>query len=1620
MKNIFTTKNRLFFAIVATCFVVMLTFNATASSSTNSSSTPFLDKNQGANNLDNPSWPTSWILIDEDPNEGGSHNDYRDVKYAYYRFDNDYLYLRLECYGTPSFGAQSGGNESRYKWFIDLDCNAYFTGGNIVEGEYLLFVEDFDNQTQDDDGVGDVFLLNDTDDDGWFSEWEQPPDYYTGGLVTDPSIAGYRIIGNNIDLYVNLSSIGNPSQMCLVWATDQENPNLEQSPAIDRPDLDDVPIGPVSPTASIDVEKKVWNPSTQQWDDSITALVGENLQFRITVTNTGDVDLLNVDVEDILPSFLMYNYDASSSPSYASDHYIEWLFDSINPGDSKVLTFTAYVSNVGEDENQANACGDYNQGNLPRLLLKLLRILNRQILYDLFGFDQTCDADHVNIVAVNPGIEITKKVNDNGNWNDSTTVTVGDNVDFKITVANTGNVDLNNITISDDLPTILTYNYDASQQPSNESDYHIEWEIDMLASGETIEIIFSAHADIEGEGDNIANTTGRYVDDNAECTFSPDSTAWVDSGQPNKEHCNEEKLHIRVKEHNGDTQIRRSFLHFNDLPTPGNEIVKLRINAEAKKEATVAVHETTWDGGCINWNNAPALGNWITSEYISSDGYAYFNITSAVTGGNLSLLLKIENESIELCTNEKHIDFTDPCISYYYTYTVSDEDTAHVIVETCNNPPVANDDYATVNEDSYNNTIDVLANDTDPDGDTLVITNVTTPAHGDVTNDMNYVYYTPDLGYCGNDSFTYTITDGNGGYDTATVYITVLCENDPPVAEDDYYSTVEDTMLVVDAPGVLLDDSDPDGDPLSAVLVSNPSNGVLTTFDSNGSFVYVPDADFCGVDSFTYKVCDGELYSNVANVFITVDCVNDPPVAVNDTATTNENMPVEINVTANDYDVDGTIDPTTVTIVDNPSNGAIEVNSFTGVVYTPNPGYYGFDNFTYTVNDNEGLTSNVATVTIQINFVCSDEVWVNDDWHNQSDVDDYNPTLVWGYNAFNTIQAGLSRVCDCGIVHVLNGTYHEQILINKNVTLLGEPGTKIAIPTSTFSYTIAESNRTWVPIILAYGGTAIDNRVSGGGTISVHIDGFELNGLNKNNTIGILYRNIEPGCALAKISNSIIKKTEIGVGVYNSSQVIIENNTIQNNKIGIQLDTTVHMLIQHNRILDNLVGILVTTAALDTQVHHNYIDTFCSMDIGLWNQGSTIVNATFNWWGGDDGPSSPSSGNTYDAVTGRVADGYGEQVIGPVHFDPWAGVEASANIHPTSVVTGDVIHFDASDSFSYYLDGTPNDLHYYWDFGNGEYSFSKTFGYVYTQPGVYTVVLRVTSYDTDIGHDGTLIDFDTIKITVSDPTTPLQADADANNLNGYQGVVNNTIQFYGLATGGTPPYTYHWDFGDGGTSDEQNPIHIYRSPGTYTITLRVVDSNGKEDTDTTYAVVYSEDVLIVDANGPYEGIVGEAIQFHGSAQGGTPPYTYHWDFGDGETSDEQNPMHVYQGAGEYTVTLTVIDGEQNTVESRTQVVVIEKPSASVEIKEIKGFLGVKVTINNAEATPVEWEINVTGGFILFGGHATGTIPAETETTVSSGPIIGFGKINVEICAGNVCKEAEAFLFGPVVLNLKET
>jgi len=280
-------------------------------------------------------------------------------------------------------------------------------------------------------------------------------------------------------------------------------------------------------------------------------------------------------------------------------------------------------------------------------------------------------------------------------------------------------------------------------------------------------------------------------------------------------------------------------------------------------------------------------------------------------------------------------------------------------------PPTAQPDTATTAEDSPVN-VDVLANDSDPDGNTLLLASFdsTSSNGGTIARDDNgtpgdtsddILVYTPSLNFNGVDTFNYTVSDGTQS-DTGSVTVTVTATNDAPTADDQSVTTQEDTSV-----SITLTASDVDGDPLTYNVVSFPLNGQLTGTAPN--LTYTPDPDYNGADSFTFVANDGSLVSNTATVSITVNPVNDTPTADDQSVTTQEDTAVSITLTASD--IDG--DPLTYSVQTGPSNGLLS-GTAPNLTYTPDPDYNGADSFTFVANDGT-VDSNLATVSITVNPV---------------------------------------------------------------------------------------------------------------------------------------------------------------------------------------------------------------------------------------------------------------------------------------------------------------------------------------------------------------------------------------------------------------------------------------------------------------------------------------------------------------------------------------------------------------------------------------------------------------------------------------------------------------------------
>ncbi len=276
-----------------------------------------------------------------------------------------------------------------------------------------------------------------------------------------------------------------------------------------------------------------------------------------------------------------------------------------------------------------------------------------------------------------------------------------------------------------------------------------------------------------------------------------------------------------------------------------------------------------------------------------------------------------------------------------------------------NQPPSANNQSVTTTEDT---SAVVTLTASDPEGNPLAYTVVSTPAHGTLSGVVPSLIYQPSGNYSGADSFTFRVNDGQVNSNVATVSITVTPQNDPPVAAGESYSVTAGNVLNVAAPGVLANDSDIDSASLQAQLATAPAHGALT-LNPNGSFAYTPAAGYSGPDSFAYVATDGSAMSGQAVVSITVNPaapINQPPTANNQSVSTNEDTSAVITLTASDPEGN----PLTYTVLSTPAHGSLS-GVAPSLVYQPAGNYAGADSFTFRVNDGQA-NSNAATVSITV------------------------------------------------------------------------------------------------------------------------------------------------------------------------------------------------------------------------------------------------------------------------------------------------------------------------------------------------------------------------------------------------------------------------------------------------------------------------------------------------------------------------------------------------------------------------------------------------------------------------------------------------------------------------------
>ncbi len=357
-----------------------------------------------------------------------------------------------------------------------------------------------------------------------------------------------------------------------------------------------------------------------------------------------------------------------------------------------------------------------------------------------------------------------------------------------------------------------------------------------------------------------------------------------------------------------------------------------------------------------------------------------------------------------------------------------DTGTIVVFIPASPMPPLANDDFYTLNEDSFIQ-FNPLANDLDPNGDPifLVFPPATLPQHGVISQLGGQWVYVPTANYCGLDSARYQVVDGTGLGSFAWLHFTITCIADRPQVLNPQgiptntltFNVWEDSVSTI-----CLNFLDGDNDAVDAVgAIPLNINGAISGLGNQDScFTYTPQPNFFGLETVYIVYCDDAIPSLCDTVLVNINVlpVNDPPVANPDTVTTSTETSVVINPLNNDFDIDGNIPLSTVTIIGAPLNGMATVNPLNGqVTYTSDPGFTGNDTIFYRICDDgtplpSACSNSYIWITVearafnvaQAESFCQNDV-ANLRWNinNLNFPAGSNPlTIIWLDNSGDTVQ----------------------------------------------------------------------------------------------------------------------------------------------------------------------------------------------------------------------------------------------------------------------------------------------------------------------------------------------------------------------------------------------------------------------------------------------------------------------------------------------------------------------------------------------------------------------------------------------------------------------------------------
>ncbi|MBN9522042.1 tandem-95 repeat protein [bacterium] len=701
--------------------------------------------------------------------------------------------------------------------------------------------------------------------------------------------------------------------------------------------------------------------------------------------------------------------------------------------------------------------------------------------------------------------------------------------------------------------------------------------------------------------------------------------------------------------------------------------------------------------------------------------------------------------------------------------TYSDVATVSLTVTPVNDAPVAvNDSFTTYWDTPLTFTpADIVANDTDPDGDALWSNMIDQASRGTLVATMqnfqiiSLTYY-PEAGYAGTATILYRPTDGTTtSNNVGTITITILPRNGTPVGTADGYTTAEDTPLTVAAPGVLGNDSDPDGDTLSAILTASPAHGGLI-LNPNGSFTYRPDANYSGTDTFKYKPTDGQSQGAEVTVTVTVTAVNDAPAAANDSYSVAEDATLTVaapGVLANDTDTEG--NALTAVLVAGPAHGTLTLSADGSFVYTPAANYYGPDSFTYRANDGTagGNTATVALNVTPVNDIpvgAADSYTVSKNW-----------AVYFGASAGVLVNDADTDGDTLSAILVGNLDAHGDVTLYPDGSFAYTPDLNFT-GTATFTYQVTDGPALSAPVTVTLT-VANDPPVAVNDTLTTYRN------TSLSFTPGSLVLNDTDRNGDALWAN-VIGNPDVGtmVQMHQNFQVISLTYTPPTDFVGT---ATFQYRPTDGTAVSGNIGTVTITVLPRNRAPVGGADAYTlnednTLGAGgtgvLWNDsdpdgdpvtavlvtgpahGSLTLNANGSFTYTPAANYSGADSFTYKSTDG-TADGAPVTVsltVKPVNDAP---VARAGNPNPSNIPVweGEVRTFDMSPS----TDPEGDPLTFTWDFGDGTAPYTTTNsqqGHAFPDQGVYTVGVTVTDlagaasvftftvYSTNLAPNGTL------------------------------------------------------------------------------------------------------------------------------------------------------------------------------------------------------------------------------------------------------------------------------------------